>query len=87
LVSQTVGDACPYKQYIPFIKVLLVLFFQDKNRKSHPLTISHALCDGYHNLPVEMGGKIVYNKGSSRKGGKMKKQLKGEKNDGKKKKK
>jgi hypothetical protein len=71
----------------------LLLFFkkEEKNRvlaSSHPPDyLPTRLCDGYHNLPVEMGGKIVYNKGSSRKGGKMKKQLKGEKNDRKKKKK
>jgi hypothetical protein len=50
----------------------------------NPNYLPTRLCDGYHNLPVEIGGKIVYNKGSSRKGGKMKKQLKGEKNDEKK---
>ena len=78
----------PTNNPFPSFKFFGATFLERKVAKILTLTIfSHALCDGYHNLPVEMGGKIVYNKGSSRKGGKMKKQLKGEKNDGKKKKK
>ena len=32
LVSRTVGDACPYKQYIPFIKSFLLLFFKKEEK-------------------------------------------------------
>ena len=38
LVSRTVGDACPYKQYIPFIKVLCGAFFQESDKNIVTLT-------------------------------------------------
>ena len=40
LVSRTVEDACPYKQYIPFIESFLLLFFkkEEKNPNTNYLS-------------------------------------------------